>query len=222
MTGVLLQVRLDSSRLPNKALFEIFDLSVIEHAMKALKKVNVDKHILVTTEDSLHDLAPLAKKFDFEIFCGSKNNVLERYVDAIKKYNLKQIIRATGDNPLVSYELANILIDLHNTNNHDYSGYLNNPVGTGVEVVESRVLIQALNESTKQYDLEHVTPYIYNNKDKFSVFQGDAPLKYLLKDTFVTIDTQDDYNRIVKLFHELYHNEIISLESVIQWLKKEQ
>ncbi|OQY40342.1 MAG: hypothetical protein B6229_01950 [Spirochaetaceae bacterium 4572_7] len=222
MRGVLLQVRLDSSRLPEKALLPLQDLTVIEHAMRSLKEVHAEKYVVVTTEDSYSKLFPLTKKWGFDIFIGSKNNVLKRYVDAIDFFNLNQIVRATGDNPLVFSTLANRLIELHNSNNNDYSGFLNNPIGTGVEVVNSSVLKIALSKTTQNYDKEHVTPYIYNNKAQFKVFQGDAPEEFLFKNSFATIDTVEDFNRIEKLYDELYYGDIIRAESVIQWLKKEQ
>ncbi len=222
MRGVLLQVRLDSSRLPGKALLDIQGMSIIEHAMRSLKKVDADRYILVTTEDSYEKLTPFAKEWGFDIFYGSKENVLERFIKAIKKYNLKQIVRATGDNPLVSYELANELIVKHNTEGYDYSGFINNPVGTGVEVVNTDALLTAYEDSSDNYDLEHVTPYIYNNKHMFKVFQGDSPKKYILKESFVTVDTKEDFLRIEKLYKQMYHGEIIQLESVVQWLKEEQ
>ena len=222
MRGVLLQVRLDSSRLPGKALLPLQGLTVIEHAMRSLKEVNADRYVVVTTEDSYIKLLPLTKKCGFDIFIGSKDNVLKRYVDAIDFFNLNQIVRATGDNPLVFSTLANKLIELHNNNGNDYSGFLNNPIGTGVEVVNSSVLKIALSKTTRNYDKEHVTSYIYNNKDQFKVFQGDAPEEFLCKDSFATIDTIEDFNRIEKLYDELYYGDIIRAESVIQWLKKEQ
>ncbi len=222
MRGVLLQVRLDSTRLPEKALMKIEDLTVIEHAMRSLKQLDADEFVIVTTEDSYNRLKPLTIKHGFKIFTGSKNDVLKRYVDAIKYFNLDQIIRATGDNPLVSFELANKLIRHHNKNGFDYSGYLNNPVGTGVEIVNSNVLLEADINTHLSYNREHVTPYIYNNKNLYKVFQGDSPKEFLLRDSFVTIDTKEDYNRIVNLFHELYHGEIIPIERVVKWLKQEQ
>lgn len=222
MTGVLLQVRLDSTRLPGKALLKVKDLNIVEHAMRSLKEVKADRHILVTTEDSIDTLRPFAKRWGFNIMHGSKENVLKRFIKAIDLYGLKRVIRATGDNPLVSYKLANTLLEKHITDGNDYSGFQDNPVGTGVEVVESKVLIDAYNNTTKPYDLEHVTPYIYNNPSKFRVFQGPAPSKYLLKNSYVTVDTKEDFNRIEKLYKQMYHGEIIPLESVVKWLKKEQ
>lgn len=222
MTGVLLQVRLDSTRLPNKALLKLKDLTITEHALRALLNVDAQKYIVVTTEDSIGQLEPLITKWGWDYHIGSKENVLERFVGAIRKFNLDRIIRATGDNPLVSAKMANILIKEHIKLKNNYSGYLNSPLGTGVEVVESSSLIEAYTKTNQKYDMEHVTPYIYNNRDKFKVFQEDAPDDFLMPGTRVTIDTKEDFIRIEKLYNELYYGDIIEIESVVKWLKQKQ
>lgn len=222
MRGVVLQVRLDSTRLPNKALLKIGDLTIIEHAMRSLLLVEADRYIIVTTSDSVETLKPLADKWGYNTVVGSKEDVLSRFIKAIDTFNLTQIVRATGDNPLVSAKLANILIKRHEHLGLEYSGFLNNPVGTGVEVVDVSALKIAHSSTESRYDREHVTPYLYKNPELFKVFQGPAPQEYLLPDTYVTLDTSDDFKRIEKLYDELYDGQIISLESVIEWLKKEQ
>lgn len=222
MRGVILQVRLDSTRLPNKAILQVGNLTIIEHAMRSLREVEADSYIIVTTDDSYDTLKPLADCWGYETVVGSKEDVLARFIKAIDKFGLTQIVRATGDNPLVSSLLANRLISLHNSSGNDYSGFLNNPVGTGVEVVEVDALKKAYIETKTRYDREHVTPYLYKNPELFQVFQGDAPKEYLLPDSYVTLDTTEDFKRIEKLYDELYDGQIISLESVIEWLKKEQ
>ncbi len=47
MTSVFLQVRLDSSRLPRKALLPLGDRQVVSHAMRALKNVKAEKSIFI-------------------------------------------------------------------------------------------------------------------------------------------------------------------------------
>lgn len=222
MTGVLLQVRLDSTRLPNKALLKIKDLTLIEHAMRALSNVNADKYVIVTTLDSIKELKPYIKKWGWDYFIGSKEDVLGRFIGATEFFKLTRIVRATGDNPLVSSRLTNRLLDTHKTLRNDYSGFLNNPLGTGVEVVEVHSLIEAHYNTREDYDREHVTPYLYNNKDKFKVFQEDAPEEYLSPGSKVTIDTIEDFNNVEKLYNELYYGDIIEIESVVKWLKQKQ
>ena len=110
MTGVFLQVRLDSSRLPRKALLDLGGRPVIVRAMEALDGVPADIRALVTTDDSRASLSPLASSCGWEIHCGSKDDVLSRYLGAASRYGTDTIIRATGDNPLVSGHLAALLM----------------------------------------------------------------------------------------------------------------
>lgn len=53
MTALILQGRLDSTRLPNKALLPLGDVPMILRAMEALKTVAADIHILACPEDCL-------------------------------------------------------------------------------------------------------------------------------------------------------------------------
>jgi len=76
MIGVLLQVRLDSSRLPNKALLELGGRSVIEHAMLSLRRIPAAVHAIVTDEESRELLEPRAVKCGFGVAVGPRDDVL--------------------------------------------------------------------------------------------------------------------------------------------------
>ena len=220
MTAVCLQVRLDSTRLPEKALMKIEDLTIIEHAMKALKGVKADIFLLLTTEECLTRLAPLADKWNFNVFAGPKEDVLKRFLMAAEKFNVKTIIRATGDNPLVSAEVTNQVLREHNSLKVDYSNWTDAPLGTGVEVVESSALIKAHRDSGKKYDREHVTPWIYNNPHLFNLNIHEVPKKYLY-DKKVSVDTMDDYNEMKKIYASLYKGHPIEIEKLINYLKQD-
>ena len=165
MTGVFLQVRLDSLRLPKKALLELGGVTVIEHAMQSLRRVSAEHHVVLTDERSGPLLEPLAVKCGFDLFAGPRDDVLQRYVLAGRKFGVDRVVRATGDNPLVSWELASRLLSIHQEDNADFSAFDGPPLGTGVEIVEVAALERAVVESDDEYDHEHVTPYLYRNPD---------------------------------------------------------
>ncbi len=119
MIGVLLQVRLDSSRLPNKALLELGGRSVIEHAMLSLRRIPAAVHAIVTDEESRELLEPRAVKCGFGVAVGPRDDVLERYVLAARAYGVTRVVRATGDNPLVSWELARMALRERERRNAD-------------------------------------------------------------------------------------------------------
>lgn len=220
MTGVCLQVRLDSRRLPEKALIKIEDLTIIEHAMRALSGVHSDLLLLLTTDACVSRLAPLADKWGFTIFAGSKDNVLKRFICAAEKYDISTVIRATGDNPLVSASMANEVLSEHRILKADYTNWTDAPLGTGIEIVETAALVRASTETVKEYDLEHVTPWVYNNPDVFRLNIHRVPLKYYFPDK-VSVDTAADLEKMKRIFFSLYKKRPIELEELISYMKRD-
>lgn len=190
--AVCLQVRVGSTRLPGKALMKIGELTITEWAMLALKEIGAPLNILLTDEASEEVLKPLADKQGFEIFVGPAQDVLLRYCLCIKKYGIKTVVRATGDNPFVGGLLANLLLEEFFQGDFDYAGYLGIPSGTGVEAVKAEALLKAESLTSDSYDREHVCPYLYNNKTQFGIFQKTAPKAYCLPSSRITVDTKAD------------------------------
>ena len=202
MTGVFLQARLDSSRLPGKALMLLRGKALTLHAMESLKKIPVDFHVLVTEEGSAAAFKPLAARAGFEFFIGSKLDVLGRFCAALEFFPAHTIIRATGDNPLVSWEMAVSLLEEHKKLDADYSAYSGLPLGCGVEIVRAACLQRAARESADPYDHEHVTPYLYKNPQFFTLHRPLAPACFRSRFS-VSVDTQADFDRVARVFDRL-------------------
>lgn len=222
MIGVLIQVRLGSTRLPGKALLPLAGRPLIAHAMSALRAVDADCWALITDPDSAEALRPVAREGDYELFVGDPLHVLNRYVAAARAFGVTTILRATGDNPAVSAALAQSACDLHRQESADLTGWDDLPVGTGVEVIERAALEIALSESADPYEHEHVTPFLYRRQDRFRVVRRPAESAYRMPHARVTVDTEDDYRRIQRLFGDRYHGTPIEIEEVIEWLRGEQ
>jgi spore coat polysaccharide biosynthesis protein SpsF len=219
MTGLFLQVRLDSSRLPGKALLPLAGKPMVSHAMEALKKVDADIHALVTDEGSRERLLPLAEDALFEVFVGSKLDVLRRYCDAARHYGVQTIIRATGDNPLVSRDLAEKLLEEHRKFDSDYSGYFGMPLGTGVEIIRAAALLRAERETREPYDREHVTPYLYRNPQEFYLHRPLADRQFRSRFR-VTVDTKEDYKLVTRIFREIYRGGPPGMEALMLWIRE--
>jgi len=220
VTGIFLQVRLDSSRLPNKALLELGGRSVIEHAMRSLRRVPASVHAIVTDAASRPLLEPRARRSGFETFVGPEENVLERYVLAARHFGVQTVVRATGDNPLVSWELARMALAAGCACDSDYFGFDGPPLGTGVEVVRATALERAVRETQEAYDREHVTSYLYRHPDRFAAVRLRAPEAYCLPHARVTLDTADDYTRLCALFEAIYRNTPVPVLRLVRELRK--
>ncbi len=218
-SGIFLQVRLKSKRLPGKALLELAGLTVIEHAMQALGRVAVDVHALLTDAESASALKRYAEKWQFHLFAGPSLDVLERYCRAAGHFGVTRIVRATGDNPLVSAELTRRNLEYHQQHSTDFSRFEGAPLGTGVEVVEARALFAAREKTTDPYDHEHVTPYILKHKTEFSVHEPPCPPECRLPRARVTLDTAADFKIIHAVYTALYRHKPIETVELVQWLK---
>jgi spore coat polysaccharide biosynthesis protein SpsF len=220
-TGIFVQVRLGSTRLPSKAVLPIQGISLIRHAMRALRGVPADVLALLTDRKSASRLEIEALAEGFETFIGPEDDVLERYCLACRNFSVTTVIRATGDNPLVSACLAREIARIHEEQKADLSHFLGCPWGTGVEVVEAESLFKAEMEATDPAEREHCTTYLYRHPDRFKILEPEAPEGMHAPDARVTVDTPEDYARIERIFQSLYRGTPIEADAVVSWFLRE-
>lgn len=202
-SAVVVQMRLDSRRLPGKALLPIGDTTLAGMVMRRLRAIEVDEYILATDPDGARELSALAGECGFAVFVGPKDDVLARYAMVVQAHGLGRVVRATGDNPFVSAELARLAIQAADEGRADYVGLSGMPVGMGVEVVDARALLAAARLATSVFDREHVCPYIYGHPNVFVVLRPDCPASYHLPSGRVTVDTIEDLERARAIVSDL-------------------
>ena len=213
MTAIILQARIDSKRLPEKALLLLDGKPLLFRVMEALNQIPVDLRILACPEDSKTSFAPLAEEAGFKLFTGPKEDVLERYCQAIRRFSIKHVIRATGDNPFVFTDAAIAINAEAMALKADYAGYSGLPVGAGIEVVLSSALRHI--KMPTAFDQEHVCPYLYNHPEFFHLHRPLAPIRWQGPNIRLTVDTQEDFDRAKKLYAALkneplrYHGPVI-------------
>ena len=203
MTAVIVQARLDSSRLPQKALLPLGREPLIFRVMEALKAISCDLHVLACPEDSMDVFTPLAKKAGFQIIAGSKEDVLSRYCDTIRRFTIDQVIRATGDNPFVFADAAETLNQEALACKADYAGYSGLPHGAGVESIAAEALLRAEQASSLKSEREHVCPYLYTHPEQFLLHRPLAPRIWQGPSLRVTVDTREDYEKAQVLYDDL-------------------
>ncbi|AFG37734.1 cytidylyltransferase domain-containing protein [Spirochaeta africana] len=219
MTGILLQARIDSQRLPRKILLPIAGKPLLQHAMENLLAVPADVYAVVTDEASLPELQPLCGRCGFQVIAGHPTDVLARYHRAAEQLGLDTVVRATGDNPLVSPEIADASLQLARQTAADYAGLLHPPYGTAVEVLRADALARAYRDAASSGEREHVTAYIYGNPELFRLALQPAPDSWR-SSARVTVDTPEDLAYMRRLFAELYSGSPIPITDVIQWCSR--
>jgi spore coat polysaccharide biosynthesis protein SpsF len=218
-TGVFVQVRLGSTRLPGKAMLELSRGCVIQHVMRSVRGIGAEVNALLTDAASEASLRPIARGEGFELLVGPDEDVLARYCMASRAWSVDQVIRVTGDNPLTSTDLARRILFEHRKARTDLSHYLGIPWGTGVEVIQAQALFAAEQDAREADEREHITTFLYRHPERFRILEAPAPADADLPEGRVTVDTADDLDRIRRLFDDLYEGAPIEIDRLIPWLK---
>ena len=217
----IVQARVDSVRFPEKVLKKIGNKTIIEILLKRLSKSKLLDEIVVATSREQVDkkLAKHVKQLNYEIFEGSKHDVLDRYYKAAKKFRANVILRVTGDCPLVDHELVDNIIKKFKDNKFDYiSNCLkpSYPDGMDLEIFSFNALKKAHLKCKLNTDREHVTPYFYKY-DKFKILNIENKVNY--SDLRWTIDEEEDYVVLKKIFKN-FKNYSFSWKDVLKLVNK--
>jgi len=206
---IIIQVRNGSSRLPFKSFLKIYDKPLIEIMIERLLPLFDSKRILLATTKLKKDklFIKIANKFNIKFFKGSNKNVLKRYMDIIKKYKLKNIVRLTGDCPLIDAALLKRMLKYFYLNKLDYLSncYPYNkrtfPVGCDVEIINSKVLEYINNSKPNIYEKEHVTTKILKYYKKFKCEILKNKINY--SNIRYTVDYLEDYLVVKEIYKYL-------------------
>lgn len=217
---IVLQVRLGSTRLPGKLLYKLCGITIFEHIINRLLSVKLTKGIIVaTTRNTIDKIIDIIRKYQIEFFVGPEEDVLKRYALVVKKFKINNVIRATGDNPLVCIEYIDRAVKLHYRENADLTTFPELPYGTGIEVVKSSALLMADREAKDLFEREHITQYVYHHPEKFKIIKAIPEERFRLPELRLTVDTIDDFKFMEEIYNALWRGRPIALEEVIEYLK---
>jgi spore coat polysaccharide biosynthesis protein SpsF (cytidylyltransferase family) len=221
----IIQARTESTRLPNKVLMKLGHKTVLENVISRVKKSNLISDIVVATTLKNEDIkiVNICSKNNIKVFCGEENNVLSRFYQLSKILKAKNIVRITSDCPVIDPNIIDLVIQKYKENNVDYVSNTLTPTfpdGLDVEVFSFYSLEKAFFESTLLSDREHVTPYIYRNKDLFKSINitNSNNLSYMRW----TLDNIEDFNFLEKIYIKLYNKKkLFLMNDILKLLEKE-
>ena len=220
----LIQARMSSKRFSGKSLMPILGEPLVYRVVERVRSVpGIDKVIVATSFDESD--APLAEALhanNVHVFRGDLENVQQRFFDAACHYEADSIIRVTGDNPLIDPGLIKNLIDAWREKHYDYVACENCIPGVGAELFTMEAFRQARALPGDAFDHEHVTPPFWRHEELFDVYRVPVPAHLKPQDIMLTVDTEEQYREMVKLYERFYKNGKIDLREVVASLRKEQ
>ncbi len=176
MIGCIIQARMGSSRLPGKVMEKLDeDNTVLSYVIRQLKHSKFLDDIVVATTSLKRDevIVDFLENEGIKYFCGDEENVLDRYYQCAKKFSVSEIVRIPSDKPLIDPDIVDKCIQIFLSKKYDYvTTFLEPsfPYGTEVEIFSFDALEKTWKNAKLPSEHENVTPYIYNNRDKFQIY----------------------------------------------------
>lgn len=229
--GVVIQVRTGSTRLPNKSILPFYRNKGVFELMleKLLSAVEIPIIVATTTNSNDDIIVDIVKRFkSVNIFRGSENNVLQRFIEASEQYSLNKIIRVCSDNPFIETYSLKKLINVFSVKELDYLGYcidgipsIKTHYGFWAEAVSFDSLVRTAGLTSEQHYIEHVTNFIYSNPEKFKVDFIDSD--YIFDSRLrLTMDTFEDFilqKKIFEYFIEIFPDQNYSIRDIQSYLE---
>ena len=170
----IVQARTGSSRLPGKVLRDLEGATVLDRVLNRLgRSWLIQESVVATTIEPADDaIVEHCERTGRKVFRGSEQDVLDRYYQAAKYVNADVVVRITSDCPVIDPEVTDATVHAFLDRHADYASNVlvrTYPRGLDTEVMTVQALERAWRESTKPYQREHVTPYIYENPQEFKL-----------------------------------------------------
>lgn len=208
--GAIIQARMGSTRLSGKVMKKLQGKTVLSHVIERVKQSKYIKTIVIATtvNDSDKIIEREAHRCHVEVFRGSEEDVLSRYYNAAKEFELDLIIRITSDCPLIDPHIIDEMVKYYLGGQHgivtNAGSDLKNrtyPRGLDTEIFSFEWLEKAYYNAKEKYQREHVTPYIYEYCENIYYYkdqENNANHRW-------TLDTKEDFYLIEEIYKRLYN-----------------
>ena len=209
--SAIVQARVSSRRYPGKMLKYLGNKMIIEWVISRLKKSKKIKKIVLASSSNKEDkiFVGIAKRCKIDFFLGDEENVLKRYFEVARKFNIKNILRVCADNPFISASEIDLLIKSFFENKRNYSFNNRNfqkfkyADGFGAEIIAFEDLEAIYKKAFLKKHKEHVTSYLWENYKNYKLTPAKTGIPKNKRYLRVDIDTEKDLimlNDFVKRF----------------------
>jgi spore coat polysaccharide biosynthesis protein SpsF len=195
--------RLDSTRLPGKALRTVSGRPLVDYVVSAVRAADaVDDVVLATTDRPVDDeLVRWAEANAVQVHRGSASNVAERFLGALEGSGADAGIRVNGDSPLHRPGLLSSGCEVWRAGRADLVtnvAGLTWPAGLSIEVVSRPAMRTAVAEISSEEDREHVTRYFYEHPSDFTI-EVLPPGPVGARAVHLAVDDEEGFQRFTRM-----------------------
>ena len=223
-TIVIVQSRLGSSRLKGKVLKNICGKTMLARVIERLKRSRLGNNVVVATTTNSEDDAVIqeCKNLSTPVFCGSEEDVLDRYYRAARHFKADAVVRITSDCPLVDPEVVDRVIETFQKEKPDFASNAvvrTYPRGLDTEMISLSALSSAWEKAKAPYERTHVTPFIRENSKLFRIVSitSTRDLSYHRW----TVDTAEDLEFVRAVYQRFGDSDDFNWQDVLDLLERE-
>lgn len=182
---------------------------MLVHLIERLRRARRIDHIIIATTEMPADLIlqDLAEREGAGCFRGSEDDVMARVLAAARAFGVETIVDVTSDCPLVDPDVTDAVIEHFLERGLDYASNVlrrSYPRGLDVQVYRTEALARAASLTDDRADHEHVTLFLYEHPELFSLGNVEAAPGTELPSQRLTLDTPADFFVIRAVFESLY------------------
>ena len=226
---IIVQARMASTRLPGKVMLPVLGKTILALMIERLQMIQYQAVLVIATSVNPEDdiIEQEARLLNIPCYRGDQSNLLDRHYQAALLHKADVVLKIPSDCPLIDPRIIDqtLAYFFENTIAHDYVSNLHPatwPDGNDVEIMTIACLKQAWKNAEKSLELEHTTPYIWENPQLFSIgnVSWETGLDYSMSHRF-TIDYLEDYHFIKRVFEELYPvNKSFSCDDILDLMDR--
>lgn len=220
--AIFITVRTGSSRLPQKALIDINGKTAIEHLIDRVKRSKkADIVVLCTTllpEDDI--LCKIAEKNHIFFYRGSDIDKLERWLGAVKKYDVEFFVTSDGDDLFCEPELIDMAFQQYEADNPDFIESKDLICGSFTYGIKSTALERACQIKGTD-DTEMMWVYFTDTGLFKTEILKNVPEVFLRPEIRMTLDYEDDLRFFKEIIESLSDkNPDFNLRDIVAFLDK--
>jgi spore coat polysaccharide biosynthesis protein SpsF (cytidylyltransferase family) len=216
--SIFIPVRLQSKRLPKKALKKIDGKPMIQLLVERLQKnKEIDDIIICTTDHPSDDeLVKFLEKINVVCYRGSVNDILDRFLKTAEKFEPDFIIAVDGDDIYTDTNIIKKIITEFKKSNADCYQITGVPVGFTPIGFKTSTLVKicSLKNTT---NTETGYGRFFFNKKLFNIHKIHFNLKNSFpEDLRMSLDYETDFKIAKKIFDEFGNN--FHLDDIMKFL----
>lgn len=203
----LVQARMGSRRFPGKMARPLGPHPLVRWALDRTRRARrVDEAVLATSTDPANDvLEQAARDLGLATYRGEEEDVLDRFIKAASVHEARHVVRVCADNPFVSPEEVDRLVEFYLRERPDYAfnhvPRMDNqyPDGLGAEILSFSLLERLGRLASEPRHREHATLYLWDHADQFRLATFSAPPDIAGPEVKLDVDRPEDLERLARL-----------------------